>query len=283
MTIAITGAGGFLGQSLINKIVQQTSWNVIAFTSSFGGGNDTARLIYYNNDRLEEVLRDNDIDIILHLAFSRRFRSSTEIAMSIDFSYRVYKSALNNKCRVVNLSTVGIYGQNETFLSEKDLPAPDSLYSMAKYASEGLLESVFSGQEERVTNLRLSGIAQSQRVLPIFIEQAKTVGKINIQGGTQQFSWIDIDDATEAIIALFRYTGEWKPIYNVTLNRYRYSIVEVANIVAEVAKEKGYKSTEISVTPSDMTVYVGWNSDLFMQDTGWYPRVTLKETIRKMF
>ena len=284
--VVLTGAGGKIGRALINRIIEKTSWRILAFSSSLEEKQGWAdRVKVHPNDEIATLLPTlNGVDTCVHMAFSRRFNTNSEIALSLDFSSNLYKAAKACGCRVINLSTVGVYGLNPNFPDEKTPPAPDSLYSMAKYASEVLMHSYFQGSNVPVTNVRLSGIVQSQRVLPIFIENAKNKGEIQITGGKQQFSWIDIDDAVDALVAMIAYDGNWRPAYNVTLNKVRYLITDMAETVAFEAEKKGYGKTKITVTPNnDNPICVGWNSEAFVKDTGWEPRVKIEETINKMF
>ena len=284
--LVLTGAGGRIGRSLIARVIGLTKWRIIAFSSSLDV--DPAwgdRVHIHGNEEIDTLLPTLfDVDTCVHLAFSRRFKTNSEIALSLDFSAKLYKAAFACGCRVINLSTVGVYGLNPSFPDENTKPAPDSLYSMAKYASEVLMYSCFQDSLVDTTNVRLSGIAQSQRVLPIFIENAKSKGVIQITGGKQQFSWIDIRDAVDALIALVAYDGKWRGVYNVSLDKRRFMITDLAEVVASVAERKGYTKTEIIVTPSDDNpICVGWSSEAFMQDTGWKPKVSIEETITDMF
>lgn len=282
----MTGAGGKLGRALIQRIIDRTNWHIIAFSSSMEENTQWgSRIIVRRNDDLDKALsQEKGVDTCVHLAFSRRFNTNSDIALSLDFSANLYKAAKMCGCRVINLSTVGVYGLNPNMPDENTTPAPDSLYSMAKYASEVLMSAYFQGSSINVTNIRLSGIAQSQRVLPVFIENAKNKGEIQITGGEQQFSWIDIDDAVDAVIAMIAFEGKWKPAYNVTLNQKRYSILDIAEMVSSTAEERGYGKTKITVTPSeDEAICVGWNSEAFCKETGWKPMVIISDTIKKMF
>lgn len=283
-TIVVTGASGNLGGSLVDYILKETDWNIITFSSrTLFQWKEESRVKQYDNSEIENILPSLNADVLVHFAFARRFRSNADIASSLDFAEKVYKAVYANpKCKLVNISTVGVYAPNDDFIDENALIGPDTLYGMAKYASEVLMRSVFNNYLERTTILRLGGVAQSQRILPVFIEDAKTKHEINIVGGTQMFSWIDISDTIEAIVALLK-TEKWKPIYNVTLDKRRYLITDVAQMVAACAKEKGYGDVSINVIPKDIHICVGWISAKFIEDTGWQPKLSLEETINKMF
>lgn len=283
-TIAITGASGNLGGNLIDYVLKETNWNIITFSSrSLPQWMHESRVKQYENNEIEYILPAIDAEVLVHFAFARRFRSNADIASSLDFAEKVYRAVYANpRCKLVNISTVGVYAPNDDFIDENAPVGPDSLYGMAKYASEVLMRSVFHNHLERTTNLRLGGVAQSQRILPVFIEDAKTKHEINIVGGTQMFSWIDLSDTIEAIAALLK-TEKWSPVYNVTLDKTRYLITDVAQMVAACAKEKGYGDVSVNVTPKDIHICVGWTSAKFIEDIGWQPKVSLEETINKMF
>lgn len=283
-TIAITGASGNLGGSLVEHILRNTDWELVTFSSrSLSQWTTNPRVHQYHNEDIGKILPSLDVDILVHFAFARRFRSNTDIATSLDFADRVYRSVYKNaKCRLVNISTVGVYAPSDDFIDKNAPIGPDSLYGMAKYASEVILKSVFMDSIERTTNLRLGGVAQSQRLIPVFIENAKNNHEISIVGGAQQFSWIDIDDAIEAIAATLQMES-WQQVYNVTLNMERYTILDIAQKVADIAKDLGYGDVNITIKPQDIHLMVGWVSSRFINDSGWTPQVSIVDTIKKMF
>lgn len=282
--IAITGASGNLGGRLVEYILRNTDWELVTFSSrSLSQWTENPRVRQYHNEDIDKILPSLDVDILVHFAFARRFRSNTDIATSLDFADKVYKSVYKNpKCRLVNISTVGVYAPSDEFIDEDSPIGPDSLYGMAKYASEVILKSVFVDSIDRTTNLRLGGVAQSQRLIPAFIENAKNNHEISIVGGTQQFSWIDLDDAIEAIAASLKMDS-WQLVYNITLNKERYTITDIAQKVAGIAKELGYGDVKITIQPQDIHLMVGWSSMRFTNDSGWTPKVSIVETIKKMF
>lgn len=284
--IVISGAGGNIGKLLITKILKETNWEIFAFSSSLKENLiNNNRLFIYKNDELKEVLHNiKEVDTCIHLAFSRRFNTNTEIAQSLDFTLKFLKAARFTGSRIINMSTVGVYGLRSDFPDENTPPSPEDLYSMAKYASETILDSISFNYEKDVTNIRLSGIAQSQRVLPIFIEKAKNNSSIEIKGGEQEFSWLDMSDAVDALIALISYEKKWARHYNVSLNKKRYSILELAEMVSHIAEINGYLKTPILISPTtDKRICVGWNSERFIRDTGWSPKIDIFETIKSMF
>ena len=190
--VVLTGAGGKIGRALIDRIVERTKWRILAFSSSLDNKEGWGQRVDIKSNSEIGILLPSlkGVDTCVHMAFSRRFNTNSDIALSLDFSSNLYKATVACGCRLVNLSTVGVYGLNPDFPTEEAVPAPDSLYSMAKYASEVLMYSYYMNTDISATNVRLSGIVQSQRVLPIFIENAKTKGEIQITGGKLMMLWM---------------------------------------------------------------------------------------------
>lgn len=131
--------------------------------------------------------------------------------------------------------------------------------------------------------MRLCGIAENQNILPTFVKNAFENFKINIIGGQQAFSWLDVEDATEAIVMLLNISMDyWKTVYNVSLNNANYNIVDIANIVVKRMKERFNKDVEISIKKDDSNFRISIDSSLFISDTGWQPKRSLEYTIDKV-
>lgn len=76
---------------------------------------------------------------------------------------------------------------------------------------------------------------------------------------------------------------KWQPTYNITLDKKRYLITDIAKMVASQAEKLGYGNVEICLTPQDIHLCVGWTSKRFIDDSGWTPKVSLEATIEKMY
>lgn len=288
--ILITGANGYLGGKLTKYIIENTEYDVVAVASCKekirlmieSQGIDNRRVSFLSNDDLTNAEVDlPDLYGAVHLAFARRNRPVEEIASSIDFANEVFcKLFSSNAKRIINVSSQGVYGNTEEVRKETTVPAPATAYTMAKYATEKILETCAGSSNIEYTNLRLDLVAQSQNVIIGLCKQA-IQGKICLRGGEQRFSFIDADDAVAAITAmLISHTG-WSNIYNVGWNKVRYTLVELADIIADSAFECGLKRPEIVLDKQDIILWAGMDSSKFMTHTGWAPTIALKETVQK--
>ena len=194
--ILITGANGMLGGKIIRQIMETTDFDVVAVAASKDkieamsereaiGEND--RIHFLSNEaflsgEITEAL--SGIGGAVHLAFSRRIRPASDIAASIDFSERVFHRFTEIGAeRVINLSTQAVYGNVNGMRKETMDPAPESIYAMAKYATERIFELCMkTASIQNYTSLRLDLVVQSQNLLPDLCRQAK-VGIIQLRGG----------------------------------------------------------------------------------------------------
>ena len=292
MNILITGSDGFLGTKITRAIQENTSWNVLGLTRSKdlvqnmlnqNSGIDLHRVQYITNDEfLNSRQADWDLYGVVHLAFSRRMKPAADIASSINFAAAVFhKLADLHVDRVINMSSQGIYGNTPEIRTEETLPAPETPYTMAKYASEVLFNDILRDCPHH-TNLRLDPVAQSQNVLKGLIKSAKE-GVIKIKGGKQVFSFIDADDVPSAVISMLKSKGDWDLVYNVGWNRKRYTLIELANLIADETENVGYQRPVIHLENTEIILWAGLDSTKFQEKTGWAPVIQLSDTIKKCY
>ena len=293
--ILITGANGNLGGALVKELVDNLAYDVVAISREKKLVHDMLeREKISNKDRVYAMDQDtflhgkwdaSSISTAVHAAFSRANKPNKDIAVSLDYSKHVY-SVLHEKNikKVIYVSSQSVYGSISEWRSENAAAAPDSTYAMAKYAGEKLLEEEFDNDPDIMYSiLRLDYIIQSQRLVPTLCKNAKKRGLLLLKGGRQTFSYIDRSDAAKAIVALLKYEKQWKHIYNVGPNKMRYSIMEIAQIVREVAQKHGLYDVKINLDEVDTVLWSGMDSSLFMADTGWKPSLDIYQMVEAVY
>ena len=290
MNILITGANGFLGGKITRKIIANTEFDVTAVASSekkvqeMCEREDVEReRVHFlsNEDFLKPETELKNTYGAVHLAFARRMRPASEIASSLDYAAAVFHKLANSDIeRVINMSSQGVYGNTDEIRTESTPPAPETQYTMAKYAAEILFRDILRDCPLH-TSFRLDPVTQTQKVIKSLCESAKD-GKIYLKGGKQVFSFVDGGDAASAVVAMLKAEGEWESVYNVGLDQRRYTLVELAELVADAAECNGFNRPIISLEESDVELWAGMDSSRFMIKTGWKPETHLKETLRKL-
>lgn len=287
-TVAITGVDGFLGGKIAKRIIGCTDWDVLGLTMSLDMPEKmlereklehSPRLRFMTNEAfLRPDTRVEDLYGVVHLAFSRRVQPAADIASSIDFAAAICHRLVALKAdRVINMSSQSVYGNTEEIRTEDTPAAPESNYAMAKYASEKLFDDILKDCP-RHTNFRLDLVAQSQNVVKGLCRSAKE-GKISLKGGKQVFSLIDGEDVAGAVVAMLKADGDWERVYNVGWNRKRYTLVELAETVADAAEGCGYPRPTIELREEEIALWAGMDSSRFMAKTGWKPERALEQVL----
>ncbi len=286
MNIWITGAGGFLGSCLTERLL--------------AGGTDCVTALTSRPDELRRKVPDNgclrvlDADpaglfsggdvadaVLVNCAFPRS-ADGPGMASGLSYVSRVLEQAAEAGFGgVVNISSQSVYDGKRTEPADEHSPlCPDTPYAVGKYASELLTAAVC---QERYTNIRLAsliGPGFDQRITNKLVDAALAKKELRVKRNRQVFGFLDVRDAAEGIIRLIRTDpAGWKPVYNLG-NGAGYTLPEIAATVAEVLLE--IRGMEIRVveeeneTASNSSVKAG----LLERDTGFAAGMTLKDSIR---
>lgn len=288
--IVITGATGNLGGRIIERILKNTDYSIAAILLDFESRQDfLCRYSPADQKRIKVIfkseLEEHDLRnayVVLHLAFARRNRTFAEIADSIDYCKKIFTYfAERSPEKVIYISSQGIYGNTEQFRREDTDPAPATVYSMAKYAGEKVLEMAFKDTNIETCIVRLESVVQSQNLVKALCKSAIDNRKLIIQGGEQTFSYIDEEDAADAIFLITTQPQKIGGIYNIGPNHMRVTLEQIARTIVELCDEAGFH-VEIEMSEGDKMLWAGMDSSKFMKEMAWQPKTDLKMMIRKI-
>jgi len=159
--ILVTGAAGFIGSTLVDRLLQTESNHVIgldSFTDYYDPALKRANLAAISLDRFELVEEDileanlseliQRVDVIYHLAGQPGVRKSwgTEFGTYVDQNIVATQLLLeasrirHNPPRFIYASSSSVYGDAECYpTNELDRPEPLSPYGVSKLAAEHLV------------------------------------------------------------------------------------------------------------------------------------------------
>ena len=153
--ILVTGAAGFIGSHLCNRIAGESSNQVIGIDNLRSGrwnrlADETIKIQKDLNDYSLEEFVDllEGVDVLFHLA-AEKYNSSKStperlIATNISTTERLFRAAsIARVKRTVFTSSLYAYGSmGPIVMDELDVPAPNTLYGVSKLAGEGFLRSI---------------------------------------------------------------------------------------------------------------------------------------------
>jgi UDP-glucose 4-epimerase len=293
MAVFVTGAGGFLGQMLVNTLIVQGK-QVLAF--DFNSPKDEVIAQWKGKAEFRQgdirdakligdlIAESGTTDPIIHLAGVLTAGCDrdpqTAMAVNIGGTYNVLEGALKQgKRRVVFASTIGVYGRGLPQPITEDMKLePDGWYGLSKLTAEqvGLLYVRRSGLDFRA--VRFAAVTGPNRVavgsaslFTSLIPEKAAKGEpyaIEVTADTS-YPVVYIKDAVDALIKL-TYAPEAKSrIYNISsgnvvvdkmveyikksLPDARFSYAPVEDIMAVVS---GYKEWTIGCARAKAEI--GW-------------------------
>jgi nucleoside-diphosphate-sugar epimerase len=294
-TLLITGSGGYLGQNVINELLKSNSdsFEIWAFDL------DKSKLKQLFDGRVQSCFDIEDlekgrvqlgnIDILLHFGFARSHYTNSEIANSLQFTNGLFTRAVTNHVpAIINISSQSVYGQkNESLCNENTPVAPDTLLGQEKYASELLLQSLkrinnqlfFSSLRLGTISSGSSGLVEGD-LLPKIVRKAYEGKTIHLRNSIQELERLDIRDAVLAFLAMLESNPIiWKPIYNLGSCKI-YKLIDIVEKIVEYAERyNGGKRSEIIVDEKEVTMKIGMDCSLFINDMGWKPKYDIGDTI----
>ena len=253
MKIFVTGAEGFIGSHLVERLVK-IGHNVTAFTFyNFRGSNgwldNIDKKLLKNFQIVSGDIRDygflerqtKNIDVIYHLAALiaipySYFSPQSYIDTNISGTYNILKSSQKNDIsKIIITSTSEVYGTAQTIPITENHPLnAQSPYAATKIAADQLALSFYKSFDLPVTILRpfnTYGPRQSARaVIPTIISQLLNKNKTIKLGNltpTRDFTYVE--DTVEAFISTLK-KNNFGEVINVG-NKFEISIKDILNII----------------------------------------------------
>lgn len=289
--IVITGASGFLGRHLLKVLREEPGLQICALSSrpeELSEETGAQEIIFLHKDAVfgpeaEEILRGA---VVIHCAYPRNSKGA-EIADGLLYIRRVFEAAAeHHAAAVINISSQSVYPSDRAFPAKEDTPLSlENSYAVGKYAVELMLEGILSGTETAFTSLRMAsliGPGFDQRIVNRFVKQALESGAVTVRKNRQQFGFMDVLDAAEAIARIaLSDPRKWERVYNIGPER-SVTLTEIADTVASVTKESCGRNTTVTVTEGEESSSSAVDASLFKAAFGEGRNRTLKESVQRI-
>lgn len=256
MRILVTGGLGFIGSHLVDALSKKKESIIIILDNLYRGSvdnikqhlkNKNIKLIKGDVREYSHLKKIGKIDFIYHLAAQSNVAGSfskPDYAFSTNVvgTLNVLRFASEQKVKkFIFSSSREVYGNPEYIPVDEEHPLnPINIYGLTKLCSESLCMAFSKNNNLNFTILRIANVygpRDKDRVIPIFIKNAKNNKDLILFGGKQILDFIWIGDAVNAIINISKdkkFVGETVNIGTGV----ETSIEELAKIIIKLTKSK---------------------------------------------
>lgn len=298
-SIAVTGAGGFIGAHLVRALSRRGSRVVAldvdaALRARLGAADADPLVTHVASESIAAADRHEILSrcsAVVHLAASTDMSRGLhdrgrEINDAVALATSVCDSVVSGGGRLVFASSAAVYGQPDemTPCDESSTPLrPTSMYGAGKMAAEATMRayaSLFDLPVQVIRPTTVLGAGLDRGVVTALVAAAlRDEEPLRVLGdGTQVRNFVHIRDVVSAIETLLALPHEGLEVYNVASDGHT-TVREVADIVSDraggAAVEYGSGGTGWKGDAGKVTL-----SNARLRETGWQPSSNSTDTVR---
>lgn len=252
MKILITGATGFIGNHLINELLKNETYQIIATSRNIDKAKkfkwfDKVNYIPYNlnnyeGDNLYELF--DKPDKVIHLAWDGlpNYNDLTHIEKNLFDHYQFIKNMVENGLKDITITGTCLeYGMINGCLSEDMITKPSNSYAIAKDTLRKFVVELNKKIDFNYKWIRLFymyGEGQSEKSLLALLDKAieNADKEFNMSGGEQLRDFSHISNVAENIVSIATQN-----LYNnQVINCCSGKPISVRRLVEDYLREKNY-------------------------------------------
>jgi UDP-glucose 4-epimerase len=300
MRALVTGGAGFIGSSLVDRLLQDG--HVVVAFDNFSTGQRAflqQALAHPAFTLIEGDLLDlpaltgamAGCDTVFHLAANADVRFGTEhprrdLEQNTIATFHVLEAMRATGARRIAFSSTGsVYGETHVFPTPEDAPFPiqTSLYGASKLAGESLIQAYHAGFGIEGCIFRFVSILGERythgHVFDFYKSLRQDPARLRVLGnGRQRKSYLYIGDCLDAMLLAMSRTRGVVEIYNLGTNEY----CEVNDSIGWIIERLGL--TPVLEYTGGERGWIGDNPFIFLDTArigtlGWRPRLSIREGI----
>lgn len=292
--ILITGANGFIGLNLVNKLKKYRK-NLYALVEP-GTSAELIKNIKYkfinitDKENVKKYILKTKPDIIIHLAAHinndiaiENITNTSRINVGGVLNILDSIASLAKKPFLVFISTGEVYGRiKDVPFTETMLPEPNSIYAIAKFSAEDACEKYSHVYDIPLLIIRPSVVyGQFQKegmFIPSIIKSLIFDKNFNMTGGKQLRDFIYVEDFLDGLVKLIKTSS--RGIFNVSSDR-SYVVKNVALKIKKLINTKAVLNIgALPYRENEIWDYKLSNSKIRNQ-IKWKPKYTLEKGLKK--
>lgn len=231
MRVGVTGASGFVGRHLLNKLSDE-GYQPVPFEG------DLLEL-----DEIRQYFDVNSgVEVLVHLAGVAMGNNLSELIRHnvVTTDNLLSVGTGKNLKKVVLASSAAVYGHPVSSASKESDPLrPNSPYGLSKLFAEEVVRYYHTAHGLEYVTLRFSpiyGPGNQKGVIHSFLQAIEERGEISIDGeGTQRRNFLHVDDACASLLLAIEFKKS--DVFNVA-NPRAVSVNDVAKILSRTRKFK---------------------------------------------
>lgn len=296
----VTGGAGFIGSSLVDRLLQD-GHTVVAF-DNFSTGQESflekasahSAFTLIRGDTLDLAALTAamaGVDTVFHLAANADVRFGTnhpsrDLEQNTIATFNVLEAMRANGVRRIAFSSTGsIYGEARVIPTPEDAPFPvqTSLYGASKLAGEGLIQAYCEGFGFQGFIFRFVSILGERythgHVFDFYKRLTADPSRLSVLGnGRQRKSYLYINDCLDAILLVMSRAEDRVNIFNLGTNEY----CELNDSIRWITEHLGVSPT-LEYTGGDRG-WIGDNPFIFLDTTrvralGWTPTLSIHDAV----
>jgi UDP-glucose 4-epimerase len=298
LRVLVTGAAGFIGSNMVDRLLS-AGHSVVGFDNMSTGqrrfleGASAHPLFTFhqadllNRPSLAQAMEG--AELVVHFAANADVRFGTEhprkdLDQNTIATWNVLEAMRETGCkRIVFSSTGSVYGEPEIFPTPETCPFPvqTSLYGASKLAAEGLIQAYCEGFGMQGYIFRFVSILGERyshgHVFDFYQQLAEHPQHLHVLGnGHQRKSYLYVQDCIGAILLAIERANDKVNIFNLGTDEY----CEVNDSIGWICEHLGLRP-KLTYSGGER----GWvgDSPFILLDCsriralGWRPRLTIKQ------
>ena len=300
MRVFVTGAAGFIGSHMVDRLLA-AGHSVVGFDNMstgqrrfLAGALGHPQFSFHQADLLDRTSLAQAMEgaeLVVHFAANADVRFGTEhprkdLDQNTIATWNVLESMREQGSkRIVFSSTGSVYGEPDIFPTPETCPFPiqTSLYGASKLAAEGLIQAYCEGFGLQAYIFRFVSILGERyshgHVFDFYQQLAEHPEHLHVLGnGHQRKSYLYVQDCIDGILAAIERANDKVNIFNLGTDEY----CEVNDSIGWICEHLGLRP-KFTYSGGER----GWvgDSPFILLDCsriralGWRPRLTIKQAV----
>jgi UDP-glucose 4-epimerase len=296
MRSLVTGASGHLGSYLVRRLLDE-GFEVVALVREesnlwrLSDVLDRVELIradLSNIKRAAPAILEARPEAVFHLAWqgvTSGFRNDpVQLTSNVTGSLELFEIARASACKLwVGTGSQAEYGKHDSLLTEETPANPQTAYGVGKLCVGLLTEKLCQLSNMRYVWLRLLATYgpkdDEKHLIPSVISHLLHGLHLSLTSGEQRWDYLYVEDAAEAI-ARAAVTEEARGVFNLSSGE-AHTVREITERIRNLIDPSASLGFGEIPVRADQTMHLRADIKKFQAATGWTPRTSLDEGLRR--